>query len=237
MHECSMYPDDQALDLLYDAVEEGRQPSWPEMKFHLQAQDTSLPGWAAIQELIEAAANDQRKIFAPKKDLGPELWSQVLTLPPSIKKLKHVEKLDLYGSSLIRIPPEIGAMENLRQFIPYTSYGLHWFPYEITRCHHLRSSTVSTRALYGNYKHRQPFPLLTPVIAELVSARCSVCDGQIDSSTFEQVWISLGVATDVLPLLVNACSRACVNVLPQSPEGYVPGPHKGGTKVLQPLPD
>ena len=51
-------------------------------------------------------------------------------------------------------------MESLEEFTPYTSYKLHWFPFEITRCIKLVESTVSTRALYGNYLHRTPFPSL-----------------------------------------------------------------------------
>jgi len=236
-HECEMYPDDASSDEIFEAIEQGRQPPWPAMKMHLQFQDTSLPGWIALLQLIEEAASDRRKIFSPKKELGAELWSQVITLPPSIAKLKHVKELDLYRSGLLRIPPEIGAMDSLEKFVPYTSYGLHWFPYEITRCRRLKSSTVSTRALYGNYKARPPFPSLEPVVAELVPARCSVCDGPIDPALVEQVWVSLPVATDVLPLLVNACSTSCVSKLPQPPEGYVQAPHIGGPSVQQPLAD
>src|SRR4029450_7239360 len=70
------------------------------------------------------------------------------------------DKLNLYGSSLVRIPPEIGEMESLKEFVPYPSYRLHWFPYEITRCTKLRNSTVSTRALYGNFKFPPAFPRL-----------------------------------------------------------------------------
>jgi hypothetical protein len=50
------------------------------------------------------------------------------------------------------------------------------------------------------------------------------------------VWISLRVATDVLPLLVNACSAACVSALPSGAEDYVQLPHTGG-RVKQPLSD
>lgn len=237
VHECEIHGVDAAWwKAVNDAITQGRQPLWPATKLHLQAQDTSLPGWSALLQFVEDSANDARDTFSPKQGLGAELWSQVITLPPSIAKLKHVKKLDLYGSSLLRIPPEIGAMESLEEFDPYTSYGLHWFPYEITRCRHLRSSTVSTRALYGNYKCRPPFPSLEPVVAALVPARCSVCDGPIDPRHMQQVWVSLSVATDVLPLLVNACSWACVRKLPQPPEGYVQVPHKGGISVQQPLP-
>jgi hypothetical protein len=236
-HECTMYPDDQTWEVIYDAMDEERAPPWPEMTLHLQPQDTTLAGWRLLLELVDEAVHDRRTVFAPKKELGPELWSQVLTLPASIAGLKHVEKLDLYGSNLLRLPPEIGEMESLTHFVPYTSYGLHWFPYEITRCKALRSSTVSTRALYGNYKYRQPFPSLAQVVAELVPKRCGVCDGPIDPESAEQVWISLGVAADVLPLLVNACSIGCVENLPPAAQGYVQGPHKGGLSVRQPVPD
>src|SRR5262245_53642548 len=121
-------------------------------------------------------------------------------------------------------------MTNLRDFTPYTSYRLHWYPYEITRCRALRSSTVSTRALYGNFKFRPPFPLLA-------SARphehgpirpCSVCDQPYEDLELHRVWISLRVATDVLPLLVNACSAECIARLPTPPESYVQHPHRGG---------
>jgi hypothetical protein len=48
------------------------------------------------------------------------------------------------------------------------------------------------------------------------------------------VWISLAVATDVLPLLVNACSAECVAALPPPRSGYVPTPHTGGPDLVQP---
>jgi hypothetical protein len=237
-HSCAMYPSDEAWDAIYDAIEEGRQPPWPETHLHLEPQDTSLPGWLALLELVEEAARDRRETFSPKEALGAELWEQVVTLPPSIAKLKHVKKLNLYRSSLLRIPPEIGEMESLEQFVPYTSYGLHWFPYEITRCLRLKTSTVSTRALYGNYKYRAPFPALDPVVVALIPARCSVCNCLLESrSAVHQRWLSLNVATDVLPLLVNACSIECTERLPAPTHGYVPFPHRGGRSISQPPSD
>lgn len=235
-HVCRMFPSEQEWESIYEAIDEGRTPPWPEMQFHLEVQDTSLPGWSALLSLVEDATRDRREAFSPKEDLGPVLWSQIVTLPPTIGKLKNVKKLRLYGSSLLRIPPEIGDMESLEEFVPYTSYGLHWFPYEITRCSRLRSCTVSTRALYGNYKFRQPFPSLEPVISTLVPECCSVCRSPLVPATMEQRWISLRVATDVLPLLVNACSTSCLARLPCTPDDYVRGAHKGGLSVVQPLP-
>ncbi|WP_328665555.1 leucine-rich repeat domain-containing protein [Streptomyces sp. NBC_00322] len=130
--------------------------------FHAELQDTSAPGWQHLLELVDEAADDEREEFRPLIELSPEERRQVITLPPSIARLTAVKHLVLYGSNLVRIPPEIGAMTSLEEFSPYTSYRLHWFPYEITRCRKLTRSTVSTRALFGNYKMRPPFPQLQP---------------------------------------------------------------------------
>ncbi len=221
-----------------------------ELKFHAEKQDTRSDGWKHILDLIEEAAMDGREEFAPGHEMTQEEWSQIVTLPPTISKLKAVKHLLLYRSHLVRIPPEIGEMTSLEEFTPYTSYRLHWFPYEITRCKNLRRSTVSTRALYGNYKLRPAFPNLqsdrhstkgldledlSPAIwgAESITT-CSVCNRSLAGAGLYQVWISLSVATDVLPLLVNACSMQCVYKLPKSADEYVQGSHKGGPNVNQP---
>ena len=152
--------------------------------------------------------------------------------------MKAVKRLRLYGSALVRIPPEIGEMSALEEFDPYTSYRLHWFPYEITRCPRLTDSRVSTSALYGNYKYRPPFPKLPQTnVDEAVPAGCSVCGGKFPPAGPRQRWISLLVATDVLPLLVHACSDGCIARLPQPADGYVPSPHAGGNSVRQPPQD
>jgi hypothetical protein len=52
-----------------------------------------------------------------------------------------------------------------------------------------------------------------------------------------QAWITLSVATDVLPLLDNACSTACIKALPRPPERYIQTPHRGGPTVEQPSAD
>ncbi|NRQ33578.1 leucine-rich repeat domain-containing protein [Nonomuraea sp. NN258] len=220
-------------------------------RFHREHQDTTAPGWVRLLELIEEAADDGREVFKPLVELTAEQRRQVVTLPPTIAKLTAVKHFVLYGSNLVRIPPEIGAMRSLAEFTPYTSYRLHWFPYEITRCPDLRRSTVSTRALYGNYKRRPPFPLLSaaadggrgvdlgdldPGVWGAAAIRgCSVCDGPVEGADLRQVWISLRTSgADVLPLLVNACSTACVEALPAPAEGYVQTPHAGGPGVTQP---
>ncbi|MFJ3222860.1 leucine-rich repeat domain-containing protein [Streptomyces sp. NPDC086783] len=220
--------------------------------FHTERQDTSAPGWLRLLELIDEAASDEREEFSPLVVLSPEERRQIITLPPSIGRLTMVKHLVLYGSNFVRVPPEIGTMTNLEEFTPYTSYRLHWFPYELTRCEQLSRSTVSTRALFGNDKLRPPFPRLRPglesasdlALGNLDPRRwgttaihaCSVCDRPIEQAGLRQRWISLRVATDVLPLLVNACSSACIAALPGGAPDYTPTPHKGG-RVDQPPSD
>jgi hypothetical protein len=211
---------------------------WPEVKFHAEKQDTECDAWKHLLDLIEEAAADGREEFDPRRKMTWEEWTQIVTLPPTISKLKSVRHLMLYGSFLVRIPPEIGEMTNLELFDPYTSHRLHWFPYEITHCENLLGTRVSTRALYGNYKYRPLFPKLQPgrnstkgidldnlplEMWGVESIRtCSICNRSLESLGLYQVWISLVVAKepmvpDVLPLLVNACSEECIHKLPKPP--------------------
>ena len=217
----------------HQAAVKRRRPWSRGVRFHPQQQDTGAEGWLRLLALIDEAAADGRTEFDPLREMTDEQRVQVITLPSSIAKLTAVRKFCMYRSNLVRIPPEIAGMTSLREFDPYTSYRLHWFPYEITRCPNLVDSRVSTRALFGNYSYRPPFPALDGT--KHVTATCSVCDQPIQQ--VHQVWISLRVATDVLPLLVNACSTACVEALPTPPKNYVPTPHTGGLTLKQPPPD
>jgi hypothetical protein len=203
---------------------------------HSETQDTGCDAWKLLESLVETAARKRSKEFSPGLEMPPELWSQIITLPRSLAKLTSVKRLYLYGSNLVRIPPEIGAMESLEELDIYTSYRLHWLPYEVTRCQKLKQSRASTRALYGNYKYRPPFPRLGDGAAKTSFApgRCSVCGQGLSLQSLRQVWISLRVATDVFPLLVNACSDECVRRLPTPPKGYVAQPHTGGLELRQP---
>lgn len=222
--------------------------------FHSEKQDLVCDGWKHLLELIEKVAVDEGEEFNPLEDLTLEERRQIVTLPPSIGTLIHVRNFNLYDSALVRIPPEIGDMTSLEVFTPYTSYRLHWFPFEITRCKKLTKSTVSTRALYGNYHFRPPFPELQPdreSIGDLdlghlspdiwgadAIIACSVCNRPLKDAGLHQVWISLWVAAyDVLPLLVNACSPDCIRRLPTPPQDYVQGAHKGGLQLKQPPQD
>ena len=207
---------------------------FPQLKLHAEVQDMHNEGWRALETLIADASSKGVEEFAPGLNMPTELWSQIVTLPPSISRLTSVRKLYLYGSHLVRLPTEIGDMVNLEELDLYTSYRLHWVPYEVTRCRKLTRSRVSTRALYGNYKYRPPFPMLATDSKANVPSECSVCRQPLHAEVVHQVWISLRVATDVLPLLVNACSDECVRRLPAPAYGYVDGPHIGGVGLAQP---
>jgi len=207
---------------------------WQELLLHNEVQDISSDAWKSLEAYINKVRADGADELNPMAGIGPEKWEQIVTLPPSIGTLKSVKVLSLYGSHLVRIPPEIGNMTNLEEFDPYTSRCLHWFPYEITRCKNLKRSRVSTRCLYGNYKYRPPFPKLPQISSILTPRVCSMCGGPFLPQGPQQVWISLWVATDVLPLLVHACSDGCIDNLPKPAKGYVQSPHRGGLDLEQP---
>jgi hypothetical protein len=205
-------------------------------KIENEVQDRNSLAWRKLCDYVDKVAIEGRDEFSPLEELGPELFAQIHTLPKTISKLRTVRKVWLYGSKLKRIPPEIGEMEALEYFDVYTSYNLHWFPYEITNCKNLKDSRVSTRAIYGNFKNRMGFPRLihNPVRYSGETVKCSICKKAITYDLTNQMWISLHVGTDVLPLLANLCSKECEANLPQPPKGYVQTPHKGGSDLKQP---
>ncbi|MDR6338202.1 hypothetical protein HNQ91_001224 [Filimonas zeae] len=202
-------------------------------------QDRTSDAWIALCNYVDEVAVSGSEIFCPAKAIGNELYAQIYTLPESIRQLKQVKEVQLYGSRLKRIPPEIGEMESLENLDLYTSYSLHWLPYEIIHCKNLKTSRVSTRALYGNYKTRKGFPCLlkNPVRYMGDTVNCSVCGRCMSYAETDQLWISLEVGTDVLPLLANLCSAACVSKLRPPVDEYVFYPHKGGPTLLQPPDD
>lgn len=203
-------------------------------KIENDVQDRNSIAWKKLCEYVDKVADENLDEFSPLEELELELFSQIYTLSETISKLKKVKKFWLYGSKLKRIPPEIGEMEALEYFTPYTSYNLHWFPYEITKCRNLKYSTVSTRALYGNYKNRMGFPNLAhnPIRYFGDTVNCSVCNKTITYDQTNQLWISLPVGTDILPLLTNLCSKECESKLPVPPKDYLQFAHKGGANLV-----
>lgn len=205
-------------------------------KIENDIQDRTSPAWLKLLEYIDIVHIENRDEFSPLEFLGKDLFAQIYTLPQEIGKLKGVKKMWLYGSSLKRIPPEIGEMSSLEYFDVYTSYKLHWFPYEIAYCKNLKDSRVSTRATYGNFKNKMAFPQLNsnPIRSSSEYLSCSICKKTIDYNQTNQLWISLVIGTDVMPLLVNSCSAKCEALLPKPPEGYIQFAHKGGSELQQP---
>ena len=156
-------------------------------------QNKESESWGELLEYIDKVADEGIEDFDPRQGIGFEKFKEIIILPPTIGKLKKVKRMWLYGSSLKLIPPEIGEMDSLELFDPYTSYDLKWFPYEITNCKNLKASRISTRALLGNYKNRKPFPSLIEKRIKYSSdlLKCSVCSKETTYSKTNQLWICL----------------------------------------------
>lgn len=131
-------------DLLLKAIE---QVEWLVVSFHQQADNPPFPFW----------------VFKLKNLLGLKLSCYPhTTLPEEIGSLRKLKYLNCYGSALTRLPRSIGQLKNLVELHCYCSYGLHYLPYEISKCSNLIDSTFSTRALFNNYKNKKPLPPLVP---------------------------------------------------------------------------
>ena len=202
---------------------------------HVEPQNDAAPSWSKLLALIDRLAAAKDQVFEPSSHLQQDEWIQVITLPSTLASLSDVTEIRLYGSHLRRLPPEIGRMSSLRTLDIYTSYSLHWLPYEVTRCARLEDSRMSTRALYGNRKTRLPFPRLSRPVATLRPATCSICDRPFDGREPLLFWTTQRVGTDDVPLLIHACSLECVDATPSAPPGFVPRPHKGGGGVGMPV--
>jgi uncharacterized protein (TIGR02996 family) len=218
------------------------ESAYPESQFHREAQDTQCDVWKRLLDLVEDTAAHGGSVLDVSSVLrSREDAAQLVSLPSTIGKLTDVRKLLIVGLSLVRLPPEIGEMASLEEFNAYMTYPLHWYPYEITRCSQLADSKASTRTLYGNKTYRVPFPRLPSPSKAFASLPlegptrdCSVCNQPFHDRRAFRVWISLLVATDVLPLLVNACSMECISRLPTPHRNYVQEPHRGGVELVQP---
>ncbi|PHN07364.1 hypothetical protein [Flavilitoribacter nigricans] len=199
-------------------------------------QNKNSDAWKKLLDYVEEVAADGRPKFEPRSAIGRDYFKEIQVLPESIGKLKEVKVMDLYGSKLKYIPPQIGEMENLQDFDPYTSYQLHWFPYEITNCKKLVDSRISTRALYGNFKNRMPFPGLEDHRFEYGgdTVHCSICRQELPYAEIRQFWITLYVGTDYIPMLVNLCSDECREQLPHPQGDYLHYAHRGGPDLVQP---
>jgi hypothetical protein len=201
---------------------------------HVEPQDLTPLGWGRIVEALRSCEEAGSSVFEPSAQIPANEWAGVITLPSEVGSLKMLKALRLYGSHLRRLPPELGRLSALENLDIYTSYSLHWLPYEVTRCIRLRETRMSTRALYGNRKTRLPFPRLSGVVETLLPDTCSVCDQPFGTASPRLYWTTLRVGTDNAPLLIHSCSEKCTALVPNAPAGYHPRPHKGGGGVGMP---
>ena len=217
-------------------INEKKRVIWSEKLLHVDDYARTPRAWDAIREIVDHAAKRGTKELHLSRLMDDNDYLALNTLPESMAHLKDLERLIMYGSNISYLPRAIAGCENLDDFTPYTSYRLHWFPYEITRCKKLRDISISTRALYGNYKFRPPFPDLRKNPWRWPSGvnNCSIC-GAIKGD-LQQYWISRVVATDVVPLLVTVCSDDCFREIGDGADGYLGVPHKGGVGLVQPEP-
>lgn len=228
------FPICECLDASYKDSASCTANPWAELSLHDETQDTDCEAWKLLLTLVDAAAEDGRETFAPLRDLSEDQVVEIITLPPTIARLTRVKHLHVVDSWLLRIPPEIGELVSLETFDAYGSHRLHWVPYELSQCPKLRDTKFSTRALYGNHKYRPPFPRLPQLSHAVTPECCSVCRGPFTHDLPVQVWISLRLGTDVLPLLVHACSEDCIDSLPAPAPNYVASLHQGGLELRQP---
>jgi hypothetical protein len=205
-----------------------------DMCLHADSQNRDVAGWSHTLGLVRLSAAQEAHVFEPSAHIPWDDWMQVVTLPEEVADLKTVQAVRLYGSHLRRLPPQIGRMVLLEELDIYTSYSLHWLPYEILRCSRLCKSRISTRALYGNKNTRLPFPQLSAPVEALLPPTCSVCDRPFGEVAPQLFWVTLRVATDVVPLLIHSCSHDCTLSVPAAPANYFERPHKGGAGVGMP---
>ena len=206
---------------------------WRESQFHRDKNTESDRAWDIVQDVFDRVARHGNKKLILSEHMDREDYKALNTLPASIANLKDLRELVIYRSQISFLPREIMHCENLQVFTPYTSWRLHWLPYEITNCP-LKSTTISTRVLYGNYKLRPPFPNVKDKAWLWRDGKeyCSVCFKECDD--LDQYWISQVIGTDIVPLLASVCGFVCLSALGDPANGYVPYPHQGGPLVTQP---
>lgn len=142
---------------------------------------------------------------------------------------------------LHHLPHEIGHLTKLKTLDVYTSYIIHYLPYEVTRCSggkfYLKHSI---RAFYLSSTSGQPLPALPPFPSAVLSLRelaarvvveLELPTGSLPSDLLEYIkkpqrcsvcdriycntkfksWSSLWTA---FPLLAVTCSLKCANAVP-----------------------
>jgi len=162
------------------------------------------------------------------------------TFPSFVWKMRSLLRLECYSTLIEAVSPDIGKLTRLSYFSVYTSYGIHFLPYEITRtC--CEKTHISIRSLYGGRRRlalpRLPaFPADMAPLFELALRRvalartlqidslpaelkeklkhlieCSVCSEPFSADRIFAVWAVFSI--DFVPLLARCCSRTCVDAI------------------------
>ena len=208
---------------------------------HADRQQTDCDAWSTLCRWIDAPENCEATELILPNIVGHDGCGSIVELPKSLRRLKKLRHLSCYGSNLVRVPAWITDLQMLEELDLYCSYRLHWLPFELVRMPALTKSRISTRALFGNYKYRAPFADLLLLrqrdgLEAAFPSSCSICSSPMQFDDALIRWVTLRIATDVVPLLVFGCSPSCLDRVPESPENYVQGIHTGGIAVQQPPP-
>lgn len=226
--------DSDISDEAYDRLE-AKPVLWKESSFHRDENAETTIASERVQQVIDDARSKKLTTLVLSKVMDEDDYLALNTLPKSIGDLKDLQHLDLSNSKLSYIPREIEGCVNLQKIDIYHSYRLHWFPIEILNCSNLRDTTVSPRALYGNYKLRSPFPNLRHGRWNWSSGvdRCAVC--RTEQPEMEQYWMTRRVGSDDLPLLMSICGQDCLlKIKAPKDRRYIQHAHQGGLIQRQP---
>lgn len=137
-----------------------------------------------------------------------------------IGNLSNLRYLNLYGSRrLLKLPRTIGKCTKLTTFCPYTSYRFHYVPFEIKECP-LKDTTMSTRALYNNFKNKMHFPPL-PIHPKLNGLTALTADLKGYLSDLENVVLPQPLILNIIGFLPITFCSVCKELMFEDYTHYV----------------
>ena len=154
--------------------------------------------------------------FSPGAGDSPEGWPD-RSVPSTIAGThNHPRVRAAEVSGLIAIPLRLADQAAL-PFSPVHLEAAPLTPSPIAKCLELTDSGVTPATCTATTRPHALSRLAAEAPDRLDPATVQLYDGPFPSSRPIQRWISLWVATDVVPLLVHSCSDRCIDALPQPP--------------------